>query len=173
MVLDVMGRYAGWIAGYAGIAGGADVILIPEIPFDYEPICEKIQQREDSGKKFTLVVVAEGARVLGGDYVTLSNHDTEYGEARLGGIGHIVAQELGKRTVKEARAVVLGSCGGMLCSTKSSAKSSSTTAKFPSLHNSSKYFLTTALFSSDIGTNSKYFLRYIISIKTLFIVIKI
>jgi len=62
MVLEVMGRYAGWIAIYAGIAGGADVILIPEIPFTYDSICAKIREREAKGKKFTLVIVAEGAR---------------------------------------------------------------------------------------------------------------
>jgi ATP-dependent phosphofructokinase / diphosphate-dependent phosphofructokinase len=62
MVLEVMGRYAGWIALYAGVAGGADVILIPEIPFSYESVCNKIQERENVGKKFTIVTVAEGAR---------------------------------------------------------------------------------------------------------------
>ena len=108
MVLEVMGRYAGWIAGYAGIAGGADVILIPEIPFNYESVCKKIEQREKNGKKFTLIVAAEGARLEGGDYVTLDGEDAEYGEARLGGIGHMLAGELGERTGKEARAVVLG-----------------------------------------------------------------
>src|SRR4029077_10871756 len=60
MVLEVMGRYAGWIALYAGVAGGADVILIPEIPFSYESICAKIRERERMGKKFTIIVVAEG-----------------------------------------------------------------------------------------------------------------
>ena len=108
MVLEVMGRYAGWIAGYAGIAGGADVILIPEIPFNYESVCAKIEQREARGKKFTLVVAAEGARLQGGEYITIDGDDAEYGEARLGGIGHMLARELGKRTAKEARAVVLG-----------------------------------------------------------------
>src|SRR6478736_6389163 len=70
MVLEVMGRYAGWIALYAGVAGGADVILIPEIPFSYESICEKIQERERLGKKFTIIIVAEGAREKGHDFVT-------------------------------------------------------------------------------------------------------
>lgn len=108
MVLEVMGRYAGWIAGYAGIAGGADIILIPEIPFDYESICRKIERREKEGKLFSLVVVAEGARERGGDFITLIDHDTEYGEARLGGIGHIIAEQLREQTGKEVRAVVLG-----------------------------------------------------------------
>src|SRR5262245_61595507 len=73
MVLEVMGRYAGWIALYAGIAGGADVILIPEVPFGYEKVCDKVKEREVAGKHFTIVVVAEGARQEGGDFVTAAN----------------------------------------------------------------------------------------------------
>jgi 6-phosphofructokinase 1 len=105
MVLEVMGRYAGWIAIFAGVAGGADVILIPEIPFRWESIVGKVRAREADGKEFTIVVVAEGARLEGGDYV---GSEAESGEARLGGIGHLVAAEVGRRTGKEARAVVLG-----------------------------------------------------------------
>jgi ATP-dependent phosphofructokinase / diphosphate-dependent phosphofructokinase len=107
MVLEVMGRYAGWIALYAGVAGGADVILIPEIPFSYESICEKIQERENLGKKFTIIIVAEGAREKGGGFVT-SAADTKIGEARLGGIGAVVSARLEKCTGKEARACALG-----------------------------------------------------------------
>jgi ATP-dependent phosphofructokinase / diphosphate-dependent phosphofructokinase len=107
MVLEVMGRYAGWIALYAGVAGGADVILIPEIPFSYESICAKIQEREDLGKKFTIIIVAEGACVKGGGFVT-SAADTNIGEARLGGIGAVVSSELEKCTGKESRVCVLG-----------------------------------------------------------------
>jgi 6-phosphofructokinase 1 len=107
MVLEVMGRYAGWIAGFAGIAGGADVILIPEIPFDYDSIVAKIQERESYGKLFTLVIVAEGAHERGGGYVTEDVVEST-GEAKLGGIGHIVAHEIEQRTGKETRAVVLG-----------------------------------------------------------------
>ena len=107
MVLEVMGRYAGWIALYAGVAGGADVILIPEIPFSYESICEKIQEREKLGKKFTIIVVAEGAREKGGEFVT-SAADTTIGEARLGGIGAVVSARLEKCTGKESRVCVLG-----------------------------------------------------------------
>lgn len=70
MVLEVMGRYAGWIATYAGVAGGADVILIPEIPFTYDSVCAKIQQREQEGKRFTIIIAAEGAREKGGGFVT-------------------------------------------------------------------------------------------------------
>lgn len=107
MVLEVMGRYAGWIALYAGVSGGGDVILIPEIPFTYDSICAKIQEREALGKKFTLVVVAEGAREKGADFVTAAGQEANR-EARLGGIGGVVAAELEKRTGKEARCCVLG-----------------------------------------------------------------
>jgi ATP-dependent phosphofructokinase / diphosphate-dependent phosphofructokinase len=107
MVLEVMGRYAGWIATHAGISGGGDVILIPEIPFRYESVCAKIADREREGKQFTLVVVAEGAREKGKDYVT--SHGLESNrEARLGGVGAVVAAEIQKRTGKESRVCVLG-----------------------------------------------------------------
>jgi ATP-dependent phosphofructokinase / diphosphate-dependent phosphofructokinase len=107
MVLEVMGRYAGWIALYAGVAGGGDVILIPEIPFSYNSLCAKIKERESQGKLFTLVVVAEGAREKGGEFVTSAGQE-ENREARLGGIGAMVAAEIEKRTGKEARNCVLG-----------------------------------------------------------------
>jgi len=107
MVLEVMGRYAGWIALYAGVAGGADVILIPEIPFSYKSVCGKIQERESLGKKFTIIIVAEGACEKGGGFVT-SATDTRIGEARLGGIGALVSAQLEKCTGKESRVCVLG-----------------------------------------------------------------
>ena len=107
MVLEVMGRYAGWIALYAGVAGGADVILIPEIPFTYDSICAKIQEREKADKHFTLIIVAEGAREKGGEFVTAADQVANR-EARLGGIAAVVAAEIEKRTGKEARACVLG-----------------------------------------------------------------
>lgn len=107
MVLEVMGRYAGWIALYAGVAGGADVILIPEIPYSYDAICAKIQEREAIGKHFTLVIVAEGAREKGGDFVTAAAPVANR-EARLGGIAAIVAAEIEKRTGKETRFCILG-----------------------------------------------------------------
>jgi 6-phosphofructokinase 1 len=107
MVLEVMGRNAGWIALFAGIAGGADVILIPEIPFQYESVCAKIREREARGKSFTLVVVAEGAAPAGGSAVAL-DHAPDLREARLGGIGAAVTAELEKRTGKETRCCVLG-----------------------------------------------------------------
>lgn len=107
MVLEVMGRYAGWIALYAGVAGGADVILIPEIPFSYERIEAKIADRERIGRKFSIVVVAEGAREREADFVTSAQQPTDR-EARLGGVGAVVAAEIERRTGKETRACVLG-----------------------------------------------------------------
>lgn len=107
MVLEVMGRYAGWIAIYAGMAGGADVILIPEIPFRYESICAAVREREKIGKHFTLIVAAEGAREAGAGFVT-SGGAQQNREARLGGIGAVVAEEVEKRTGKESRLMVLG-----------------------------------------------------------------
>ena len=107
MVLEVMGRYTGWIALFAGVAGGADVILIPEIPFRYESICDKIQQRESQGKPFTLIMVAEGAREKDGQFVTSATQEANR-EARLGGIGVVVAAQVEKLTGKETRTCVLG-----------------------------------------------------------------
>jgi ATP-dependent phosphofructokinase / diphosphate-dependent phosphofructokinase len=107
MVLEVMGRYAGWIALYAGVAGGADVILIPEIPFTYDSICGKIAEREQIGKHFTLIIVAEGAREKGGESVTAAEQVSNR-EARLGGIATVVGAEVEKRTGKESRVCVLG-----------------------------------------------------------------
>ena len=107
MVLEVMGRHAGWIALHAGIAGGGDVILIPEIPWTFERVCAKVAEREAEGKRFTLVVVAEGAHLPGGGLV----HDGGRGEerqVRLGGIGEIVAREIATRLGREVRALVLG-----------------------------------------------------------------
>jgi 6-phosphofructokinase 1 len=107
MTLEVMGRYAGWIALYAGVAGGADVILIPEIPFRYESVTGKIEERARLGRNFTLIVVAEGAREKDSDFVTSGAQEANR-EARLGGIGAQVAAELGKRTGRETRNCVLG-----------------------------------------------------------------
>jgi phosphofructokinase-like protein len=107
MVLEVMGRYAGWIAGSAGLAGGADVILIPEIPFDYDSVCDKVAAREAEGKHFTMIVTAEGAREVGNDFTTTAPARVQ-GEARLGGVGNAIADEVGRRTGKETRACILG-----------------------------------------------------------------
>ncbi len=107
MVLEVMGRYAGWIAIYAGVAGGADVILVPEIPFTYESIFAKIREREKAGKHFTLIIAAEGAREKGGEFVVAAEQVANR-EARLGGIGAVVAAEIERRIAKETRVCVLG-----------------------------------------------------------------
>src|SRR6187402_1974553 len=96
MVLEVMGRHAGWIALYAGIAGGGDVILIPEIPWTFENVCQAIINREQRGKKFTLVVVAEGAQLPTGQMVTQERRKDQK-QVRLGGIGNIVGQEIEQR----------------------------------------------------------------------------
>jgi ATP-dependent phosphofructokinase / diphosphate-dependent phosphofructokinase len=105
IVVEVMGRHAGWIALQGGIAGGADIILIPEIPFDNEKIASVIDSREAAGHLGTVVVAAEGARPKHGEQV---KRDVEGGEFRLGGIGEIVAREIAKRTGKETRCCVLG-----------------------------------------------------------------
>lgn len=106
IVVEVMGRYAGWIALHAGAASGAHAILIPEIEFDLEHVAATIRQRERRGARFSIVVVAEGARPVGGGFTTLGS---SIGQAeRLGGIGQKVADELAERTGKESRVVVLG-----------------------------------------------------------------
>lgn len=107
MVLEVMGRHAGWIALYAGIAGGGDVILIPEISWSFENVCQKILERERKGKKFTLIVVAEGASLPNGELITQERRQ-EARQTRLGGIGNVVAYEIEKRLGRETRVVVLG-----------------------------------------------------------------
>ena len=107
LAVEVMGRYAGWIALYAGVAGGADAILIPEIPFDLSLVAERLRERDRAGAKFSIVVVAEGAFPKGGRLALLEEaHD---GRAeRLGGIGAKVGDALGRLTGKETRSVVLG-----------------------------------------------------------------
>jgi len=107
MVVEVMGRYAGWIALNTGISGTADVILIPEIPYDLKKVAEKIRERERRGRGFSIVVVAEGAKPKGGSMVIKG--EKEIGRAeRLGGIGELLAQQIQAATGKETRAVVLG-----------------------------------------------------------------
>jgi 6-phosphofructokinase 1 len=107
IVVEVMGRDAGWIAMGAGLAGGADVILIPEIPFRIEAVCKKIKNRMMLGRKFSLVVVAEGAMPEGGHQVYKTTGDQMY-SARLGGIGMYVSQQIEKIVGQETRVVVLG-----------------------------------------------------------------
>src|SRR6476660_7248293 len=110
MVVEVMGRDAGWIALYSGIAGGADVILIPERPFDVDKVAESIRQRHERGRYFSIVVVAEGAKFAtgAGAPVVQDMGKDEFGHAKLGGIANILAREIENRTKFETRAVVLG-----------------------------------------------------------------
>lgn len=108
MVLEVMGRYAGWIALHAGIAGGADAILIPEIPYDIQHVAERINQRKRIGKNFSVVVVAEGAKPKGGDVVVSSVVEDSPDPIRLGGIGNVVAHQLSELCGNESRATILG-----------------------------------------------------------------
>jgi ATP-dependent phosphofructokinase / diphosphate-dependent phosphofructokinase len=112
IVVEVMGRDAGWIAMYSGIAGGADVILIPEEPFDIDEVAEKLRKRHARGRYFSIVVAAEGAKFATGDDgnapVVQEMGTDEFGHVRLGGIGMILAREIEHRTGFETRAVVLG-----------------------------------------------------------------
>lgn len=108
IVVEVMGRYAGWIALHAGLAGGADAILLPEIPFSADAVCAKIRQRERAGRHFSIIVVAEGAKPLGGSMVFRDKRDPFAGHAKLGGIGEQVAHMVTQGTGKESRTVVLG-----------------------------------------------------------------
>lgn len=109
MVVEVMGRYAGWIALNSGVSATADVILIPEIPFDIELVCQKIMERELRGRRFAIVVVAEGALPKGGTMTTQTD-DVEVGrqEIHLGGIGEKVAKQIHEITGKDCRYIVLG-----------------------------------------------------------------
>jgi 6-phosphofructokinase len=107
MVAEVMGRYAGWIALYAGIGGGADVVLIPEIPFSFDKISARLRERDQFGARFSIVVVAEGAHELEGRRSIIEAGTLDKAE-RLGGIGEHVACQLERLTGREARHVVLG-----------------------------------------------------------------
>ncbi|MDX2060845.1 MAG: ATP-dependent 6-phosphofructokinase [Gemmatimonadales bacterium] len=107
MVVELMGRYAGWIALHSGLSGSADVILIPEIPFDIDKVCEKIRARELAGRNFSIVVVAEGARPADGRVALLEAAKTGSVE-RLGGIASQVAAAITEKTGKETRSLVLG-----------------------------------------------------------------
>ncbi len=109
LVVEVMGRNAGWIALHAGLAGGADVILIPEIPFDIDEVCRLIRRRHARGRYFSIVVAAEGAMPKEGSAMTLETGDVdEFGHPRLGGIGQRLEREIESRTGFETRATVLG-----------------------------------------------------------------
>jgi 6-phosphofructokinase 1 len=112
MVVEVMGRDAGWIALYSGIAGGADVILIPERPFDIDQVAESLRQRHERGRYFSIVVVAEGAKfsAKSSDAAPIQQDmgRDEFGHAKLGGVANVLSKEIEKRTGYETRAVVLG-----------------------------------------------------------------
>ena len=107
MVVEVMGRHSGWIAVHAGIAGGADMILIPEQDYSIAEIVESLQKRHDRGKDFSIVVVAEGVKIQGTDIVSSRGED-EFGHVKLGGVGHFVGKEIENRTGYETRVTVLG-----------------------------------------------------------------
>ncbi|MGB2755776.1 MAG: ATP-dependent 6-phosphofructokinase [Phycisphaerae bacterium] len=108
MVAEVMGRYAGWLALHAGLAGGADVILIPEFPFRWEAVADVCRQRYRCGKRFSIICVAEGAKPEGGQPVVRRRVETSTDPVRLGGVAHLVAERLERLTGIESRATVLG-----------------------------------------------------------------
>jgi 6-phosphofructokinase 1 len=108
LVVEVMGRHAGWIALHSGIAGGADVILIPERPFDIDEVCAHLKRRHGRGRYFSIVVAAEGATPREGTLATLGGDRDEFGHERLGGIGQLLEREVEARTGFETRATVLG-----------------------------------------------------------------
>ena len=108
MVVEIMGRHAGWIATYAGIAGGADMILIPEVPIDLDEVCKITKERHARGKDFSIVVVAEGAKLKSQEFVLKDSKKDAFGHVMLGGIGNFVGQELEKRTGFETRVTILG-----------------------------------------------------------------
>ncbi|MBD3263587.1 MAG: ATP-dependent 6-phosphofructokinase [Candidatus Omnitrophica bacterium] len=108
MVVEVMGRHAGWIATHAGIAGGADYILIPEIPIDQDEVCGSIRKRHERGKNFSIVVVAEGACFKDVEVATTEKKLDEFGHVRLGGIGHTLGKRIEEKTGFETRVTVLG-----------------------------------------------------------------
>ena len=108
MILEVMGRYTGWIALEAGLAGGADIILIPEKPFDIAETCNYIKLRQRRGRNFSIIVVAEGAKPKSGKEIVYSQSVDEFGHIRLGGVGYYLGKEIEKRMDIETRVVVLG-----------------------------------------------------------------
>jgi 6-phosphofructokinase len=109
LVVEVMGRHAGWIALHSGLAGGADVILIPERPFDIDEVCRLIRRRHERGRYFAIVVAAEGATPVEGTMATVEGTGVdEFGHPRLGGIGQLLEREIERRTGYETRTTVLG-----------------------------------------------------------------
>ena len=108
MVVEVMGRYAGWLALNSGVAGGADVILIPEIPYDMAKVCASLQARSRRGKRFSILVVAEGAKPRGGKMVVARTEAASPDPVRLGGIGQVLARQFQERYGLDTRVTVLG-----------------------------------------------------------------
>jgi 6-phosphofructokinase 1 len=108
MVVEVMGRHAGWIAIHSGLASGADVILIPEVPIDLDEVCDILKKRKERGKSFSIIVVAEGAEFKKGQVVLKEEKLDSFGHVRLGGIAETLADALEKRTGFETRTTVLG-----------------------------------------------------------------
>jgi len=108
MVVEVMGRDSGWIATVAGIAGGADYVIVPERPYDIAEVCATLRRRHERGRQFSIVVVAEGATAKGGGLVAQAGGVDEFGHSRLGGIGQVVADEIGKAMGVETRVTILG-----------------------------------------------------------------
>jgi ATP-dependent phosphofructokinase / diphosphate-dependent phosphofructokinase len=108
MVVEVMGRHAGWIATYSGMAGGADAILVPERPFDLDDVCRRIQRRHDAGRTFSIIVVSEGAMPQGADGPRAEQEVDAFGHARLGGIAVELERQIEDRTGFESRMTILG-----------------------------------------------------------------
>jgi len=108
IVVEVMGRHAGWIATHAGLAGGADVILVPERPFDVDEVCDRLRNRHAHGPSFSIVVVSEGATPAGGGLATVAQGTDAFGHARLGGIASALEKEIESRTGFETRITILG-----------------------------------------------------------------
>jgi len=109
MIIEVMGRDAGWVAGVGGLAGGADVVLVPEVPFTIDEVCQIVRRRHERGRTFSIVVAAEGAKPSDvGVQVTQDTRVDQFGHIRLGGIGALLASEVEARTGYETRVTVLG-----------------------------------------------------------------
>lgn len=108
MIVEVMGRNAGWLALYAGVASGADIILIPEVPYDLEKICQRVQERSRHGKRFSIICVSEGARPVGGKPVVNHVDPLSPDPIRLGGVGKVIADQIEEKTGIETRTTVLG-----------------------------------------------------------------
>jgi 6-phosphofructokinase 1 len=108
MIVEVMGRYVGWLGLYSGVAGGGDIVLIPEIPFELDVICDRVRDRSKGGKRFSIVVVSEGAKHRGGDLVVRKVVEESTDPIRLGGISGVLAAQIEERTGLETRVTVLG-----------------------------------------------------------------